>query len=216
MKIYKIAKNGLILWHGTQEVIYEDGQHEDGDETAISELKNLAQKHGIKSYADVANVFEKWINMGMAEQMGITEEDAKRARILNEQASGHSERGTEKIGFNEFLFPENSLELGVHFGTKEQAEAMGTAFPFLVAINNPLRLPDLGTWHYQSVMREARRAGVDISEAEYDFVFNARNNNQALRELLLEKGIDGIVYKNEAEGKGDSYIAFDSSQIEFL
>ena len=59
-----------------------------------------------------------------------------------------------------------------------------------------------GTWNYQSVMRELRRRGVKISEAEYDSVFNANDNNAALRELLKGKGIESIVYLNEAEGRG--------------
>lgn len=84
----------------------------------------------------------------------------------------------------------------------------GDAFPFFVDLRKPLRLPDLGTWGYQSVMREARKAGVSISESEYESVFNASDNNAALRELLISKGYDGVVYKNEAEGTGDSFIVF--------
>jgi hypothetical protein len=62
-------------------------------------------------------------------------------------------------------------------------------------------------------MRELKLNGVKISESEYDAVFNANDNNKALRDLMLSKGIDGVIYKNEAEGKGDSYIALQQSQI---
>ena len=44
------------------------------------QLKNYANKHDIKNVGDVPSIFERWVKMNMDEKMGITPEDAKRAR----------------------------------------------------------------------------------------------------------------------------------------
>ena len=49
---------------------------------ALIKLKDYANKHGIKEAGDVPSIFERWVKMNMAEKMGITPEDAKRAREL--------------------------------------------------------------------------------------------------------------------------------------
>lgn len=126
---------------------------------------------------------------------------------------GKARQVDPELGFNVFDMPSDGFELGSHFGTEKQAKKFGPAFPFYLSIKNPLRLPDLGRWNYQSVMREAMSEGVKITEAEYNSVFDARDNNAALRNLLERKGFDGVVYKNMLEGKGDSYIAFRPEQI---
>ena len=84
------------------------------------------------------------------------------------------------------------------------------------AIANGLRLDDLVTWDYQNVIREARKAGVDITEDEYTAVFNQFDGDRATRRLLESKGFDGIVYKNMVEGDGDSFIAFRPDQIQVV
>jgi len=106
---------------------------------------------------------------------------------------------------------------GFHVGTREQASHFGRrCLSVLVRISNPLPLPDLGTWDYQSVIREARKAGVDITEGEYDQVFNHTDETKATRRLLEAKGFDGIVYYNAVEGGGYSYIAFRPDQLTIL
>jgi hypothetical protein len=49
---------------------------------ALIKLKDYANKHGIKEAGDVPSIFERWVKNGTAEKMGITPEDAKRAREL--------------------------------------------------------------------------------------------------------------------------------------
>jgi hypothetical protein len=202
------------MYHGTNETEYVPGTTTPGDKQALSELNAYADKHGLSGRPmDVANIFERWVSMGMAEEQGITPEDAIRARELVTRARGESTPGREAIGFSVFNIPAGELELGVHLGNKGAASMFGEPFRFFSNADNLLRLPDLGTWNYQNVMREARKAGVPISESEYDDAFNATDNNKAVRELLKSKGYDGIVYENEAEGRGDSFIVFDPNQI---
>jgi len=133
-------------------------------------------------------------------------------RKVNIEA-GKARSADTTLDFDVFDMPSDGFELGAHFGNEKQAKKFGPAFKFYLSIQNPLRLPDLGTWNYQSVMREAQYDGVRISEAEYDAVFNAKDNNAALKELLEKKGYDGVWYPNRLEGKGKSYIAFRPEQI---
>ena len=204
----------LVMYHGTTETTYVPGTTQAGSASARAELLRMAAMHGIKEWNDVPVVFERWLEMGLAEGFGVTAQVAEHARELQRQARSTTTAPSRvDLGFSVFDMPGAGKELGAHFGTREQALALGVPFAFYLQVENPLRLPDLGTWDYQSVMREARKHGVAISEREYDEVFNARDSNDALRALLLAKGYDGVVYKNEAEGEGDSWIAFRPEQI---
>lgn len=206
--------NPLVVYHGTNETTYTPRVTRDGSASASAELKRMAETHGIKEWGDVASILERWVDTGIADRYGVTKQVAEHARELTRQARSTEETPARvDLGFSVFNLPADGKELGAHFGTKKQAEYFGKPFGFYLNLQNPMRLPDLGTWDYQSVMREARKRGVEISNDEYDQVFNARDNNDALRKLLLSKGIDGVVYKNEAEGRGDSYIAFKPEQI---
>jgi hypothetical protein len=204
------------LWHGTAATtdVVEAVSSSAGDkeQQLFQELRDIGAKFGFAE--DVAYMLERQLEYfpDDANQQGITQEVATRTRSL-EEALRKLRRKTRarpvrQLEFDVFNFPSDGKELGVHLGNQIQAEMFGDAFPFFVDLRKPLRLPDLGTWGYQSVMREARKAGVSISESEYESVFNASDNNAALRELLISKGYDGVVYKNEAEGEGDSFIVF--------
>lgn len=203
----------LVVYHGTTVVRVVATPPVLGDQDALNKLKALAMMHGIAEYGDAPSVFERWLNMGMAASRGVTPEIARLARTWYEASKSRLTPPSWDLGFDRFELPAGQNELGAHFGTRGQASARGHVFPFYLAIRHPIRLPDLGTWGYQSVMREVRRRGVEITEEEYTQVFNATNNNAALRDLLMSKGVDGVVYRNEAEGHGDSYIALSPEQI---
>lgn len=204
----------LVMYHGTTETNYVPGTTQAGSASARAELERMALVHGIKEWNDVPAVMERWLERGQAERFGVTVQVAEHARELQRQARATTIAPSRvDLGFSVFDMPGAGKELGAHFGTKNQALARGAPFAFYLQVENPLRLPDLGTWDYQSVMREARRRGVAISEGEYDQVFNARDSNEALRHLFQAKGYDGVVYENEAEGRGDSWIVFRPEQI---
>lgn len=208
----------LVVYHGTtevREVFARRGKH--GDSAAVEHLKGLAHRLGLPDvrWPDVADMLWRWRQNGMLQELApwATDEHVDEAQEARRSSRGSSDTSRTEIGFDAFKMPTDGNELGVHLGTREQAETFGTAFAFFVSMQNPLRLPDLGTWGYQSVIREARLRGVQISEAEYDAVFESRDNNAALRSLLKSKGFDGVVYENEAEGAGDSWIVFDREQV---
>lgn len=205
-----------IVYHGTNETKYVDGVRTEGDPEAKAELQEAARIYGFKNrWMDMPGAMQRWLDTGYMPESTppFMQDDVDRYRNLLELTHGRYTPGRVEMGFEEFMAPEGEQELGMHFGTREQAEMLGEPFAFHLDIKNPIRLDDLGTWNYQLVMRELRKAGVKISEEEYEAVFNATDNNRALRELMLSKGIDGVVYGNKAEDHGDSYIALLPSQI---
>jgi len=122
------------------------------------------------------------------------------------------------------VFRTNSTkEGGAHFGTAEQANArIDSAAPLLspdqkpsriipvfLRIENPLRLTDEGYWTQSRIAMGALEAGV-LTRDEATAVFDGYDTAQ---NALATKGIDGIVYANAAEGEGDSWIAFEPTQI---
>jgi hypothetical protein len=137
-------------------------------------------------------------------------------------------------------------ELGVHFGNPKQAQvfsgdwlshqAAPRQYPVVVSTNNPLELPDLGTWHLEDITsaldRANRgdlrgRAGVERRpdnpssymqlSPETEGMFPPHEVNQLdsiedARNYLSSKGYDSIKYVNKAEDSGNnSYIKFTPS-----
>ena len=140
-------------------------------------------------------------------------------------------------GSNEKFDEFKAGEFGFHFGDEDAANMQGDAKEYELAIKNPLRLKDFGVWTPVKVLGAAHvklkipteeivkvRAEIDKLEKKLhdvldqdDDMFANREAHYAwskpVRELLKKYGHDGIVYKNEAEGFADSYIAFDNAQI---
>jgi hypothetical protein len=204
------------LWHGTnatEDVVTEGSSV---NRSAMDRLTQLAAKYGISEdrTSDAPAILER---LSADPSNGVTKTDAAIARqlITEAYATYKPESRQERLAFSVFRLPEGELELGVHLGTRQQAETFGQAFPFWVKIESPNRLPDLAVWDWQTVIRELRKRGVPISDSEYSTVAGAQVNsrNSALRALLSERGVKSIVYRNEAEGAGDSYIALSENQI---
>jgi hypothetical protein len=120
-------------------------------------------------------------------------------------------------------------DLGSHFGTAEQAEALldghmrdgELTVPVYLSLKNPLRLSDKGGFHADAVAPQLKRMGlIDASTCkrlaaigDRGTVVERRAANAEIKSILLREGYDGVVYKNTTEGRGDSYIAFAPEQI---
>lgn len=124
-------------------------------------------------------------------------------------------------------------DIGFHFGTRYQAEArlenraqmLGEGYegaqvvPAYLSIQNPLRLPDAGNWTASMIAAMIEMKGApDLTKAQRQHVVKIgysgeKNNTAKLRDYLKSLGYDGIVYKNKHEGAGESWIAFDPTQI---
>ena len=139
--------------------------------------------------------------------------------------------------FDQFKLPDD--EIGVHFGSPRAAqEIQGSSlnpqdaprvYPAAIVAQNPVRLPDLGTWEPWKVARSlVTNAGFNQDElkpvlgTEQDITrtggyapYSVKSTEQQaadLRQYLASKGHDSIVYKNSVEDAGhDSYILFRES-----
>jgi predicted GNAT family acetyltransferase len=116
---------------------------------------------------------------------------------------------------------ERTEDIGFHFGDKaaanERAELNAdgaNVMPAFLALKNPYRMDDLFTWEPDRVVDHLAADGIigeqelarfDAGEIEVD--------RTQVKTWLQAKGYDGVVYGNAVEGAGESYIAFDPTQI---
>lgn len=113
-------------------------------------------------------------------------------------------------------------DIGFHFGTLEtanrRAEDIKTAggnlrlVPAYLSLQNPLRVNDLRDWCAKNVLNEFERLGLLTLEDEAKW-FPDSVGREEVRDFLASKGYDGLVYENEVEGGGDSYVALRPQQI---
>lgn len=124
--------------------------------------------------------------------------------------------------FDRFEFTE---DIGFHFGTRGIANSRlvhmasdedcglpegANVRPAALRIQRALRLPDLHTWAPNACAGALHRAGVitDEERQQADYV-----DRETMRDWLAAKGYDAIVYANETEAGGDSFIVFDADQV---
>ena len=127
-------------------------------------------------------------------------------------------------------FDTSKSDLGAHFGTLDQAnkiardriagrpgESGPNIMPVHLRITNPLRLKDEGSFHAWSIADQLALKGIISKEQAGRFKSDGwranTQNNAAARDAIRNAGYDSVVYKNTQEGRGDSYIALDPSQV---
>lgn len=120
-------------------------------------------------------------------------------------------------------------DLGSHFGTAEQALALNMGMmrpgeatvPVYLALRNPIKLRDLGSFHADAVAPQLRKHGLlDAASAQrlhrlgdVGTVEERRGANREIKSILMVAGFDGVVYENKQEGNGKSWIAFCPEQV---
>lgn len=135
-------------------------------------------------------------------------------------------------------------ELGAHFGTSDQANnrigakkegrtILGLGFgsgkpmgenviPVFLNIKNLLRMPDVGDFSNFGQVLDGLMDS-DLTDQQVDEVIalvddapSEANEMKIIKDFIEEQGFDGVVYSNENEGYGDSYIAFKQEQIKSI
>lgn len=115
------------------------------------------------------------------------------------------------------VFESKSADVGFHFGTEAQAgnrpnitEVRG----FYLKADNLLRLADINLWKGDNFVGALEDAGVVGPEAATEAYAGRITVDRAWAlEHLRAAGFDGIVYRNQSEGPGDSYMVFSPTQI---
>jgi predicted nucleotidyltransferase len=132
-------------------------------------------------------------------------------------------------------FEVDRSDLGAHFGNLEQMTHLESrlghrswsdtadgmlVMPVWLRVENPLRLKDVGTFHADGIAEQLEKKGILAKgegkriAKECDADSRQRKvHDPVLRQKIIDAGFDGVVYKNEHEGAGESFIAFDPRQI---
>lgn len=141
--------------------------------------------------------------------------------------------------FNEFR---TGSEFGIHVGDLDAAKAInslkcqeGVIMELYVKLVNPLKVPDMTKFdahHFVPIMNEGlvgiSLESMNIINEYYEIASSLdpkdskeikRKSNalydvdKTIIEEIKSNGYDGIVYDNQREGRGKSYILFESNQV---
>ena len=121
-------------------------------------------------------------------------------------------------------------DVGFHFGTTEQAQTRANVKQFenpryvraYLNVKNPIYSPrDTMSWSSSATSMNLWSLGIinDAEFAEIEQLYQRSDNEYhsaasiRLREMLEDKGYDGIIYPNGHEGTGLSYVVFRDEQI---
>lgn len=115
-------------------------------------------------------------------------------------------------------------DIGIHFGSYaqavERARAKELNDPVIIKaylnITNPVTVDkDFFGWNASQIAQELVKQDLITTDEGVAFIKEDRTTGNAkLRELLTQKGYDGIIYNNQIEASsGKSYVVFDNSQI---
>lgn len=135
--------------------------------------------------------------------------------------------GTNAEDFERFEFTE---DVGFHFGGIETANRRlqqmladcdedgvegARVLPCLLLIERPLRLPDCHTWSTQNVLGALWRAGLLTDRERDQLATDGYLDAEMFREIVENAGYDSVVYANETEGGGDSYIVLRAEHVRY-
>lgn len=118
---------------------------------------------------------------------------------------------------------------GMHFGSKEQAEKrfdnrmseneQWRTTPYYIIQEKPFRVTDIeanAPLKMERLLSERRMLTPEDKAALNEINISADDQikrAELLLSVLKRRGYDGLVYANEAEGGGDSYVVFDKENI---
>ncbi len=120
------------------------------------------------------------------------------------------------------VFDNDKRDIGFHFGNLDAATQRGEGeiiMPVYLKMENPLELSsDLGAWDDMEMLEEY--LGESNYEIFTDNEFEKFENVNDVRNALIEKGYDGIIYENSFEKSDNeenlSYIVFNPNQIRII
>ena len=161
----------------------------------------------------------------------------KQQELLKEQANAIQEPSTETVelyhstsedftdfnvlGVTDGTTESPMMELGIHLGTKNQAEnrAKTKQIPkekqkllkVEIKPKNVVRVQDKGRWtlsSYRNILMDLGMISEDRNIAKQE----VKSFDDVLK-VLKDNNVDAFVYENKYEGEGESYIVFDNKSI---
>jgi hypothetical protein len=213
------------------------GEHGKGSAVQIEKVNT--QDGTVYRAWDVGEVIGEWDELDAAKE-AVTDYLAVNIQPIVEM-SGVSER---TLPSQQWSYAKSWANVATEFDEKEDIhyyyvkplleKAMQDAqiYPGFLKMENPLEMRDMGNWEYPVPMvNELRDLGVLSTEEHrqlYDLVqapsyamhkwlpTNMPMGMALVVQTLQAKGYDGIVYQNEIEGEGKSYISFAPDQFKSL
>lgn len=209
------------------------------DDLSKLPLPSSAKKYARMTASDLGDDWSKKVDMYVNMAADVTNQADRKQGFKNKDGAGkvpHAFKESAEAIVGQLLgeqliawhsspdvFRKFNTDLeGAHFGTWEQANNLHKPGkrppkPYILNIQNPLRIRDMGVWHLDGIATELLMRDV-ITQAEYDaireeYLWTDQRGFAKLKEILVAKGYDGFVYENEQEGERDSYVAFYSDQI---
>ena len=120
--------------------------------------------------------------------------------------------------FSKFSNAYTSGQLGIHLGSKEQAEwRLGDDGGFILQVRanvaKLIRLVDEGSWYGEAFIEQLRTNSI-TKHLKWHGSMSDRNIARNLNKL----GFDGVIYKNMHEGEKHtaSIIVFDANNLEIV
>jgi hypothetical protein len=186
-------------WFGKSKVVDTKGQP-------------LVVYHGTK--APRFNVFKQSANI---EQQNLGFHFGTKAQALHRFAGA----GDEELGLTDVYYVLGSSVL------QRTVPAFPRIMAFYLSVQNPLRMPDLGGWEPEAVAEELVRQGLSSpslvkrvgqayrsgDDTDVGELLATQRAYALLHDELRRLGVDGIVYANKIEGKGDSWMVFRPEQV---
>jgi hypothetical protein len=181
--------------------------------SGVSELevgKTYTIRATIKAHSEYKGIKETQITRGK-----VVSNPASPLRLLETIGTRHETNPTYYHTTNRYFegLDLGKVGLGLHVGTRKQAYSRRTTGFVMVVdceFKKPLRMPDLRMWHWNRVLGALVDNKIFSREESFNIAhipLDDRNYEElavvryaAIRQLLLSKGYDSIVYKNLFEG----------------
>lgn len=165
-----------------------------------------------KLYNIKDNLIDQIQSMSLDELVEVTEEFINKPNTGNYEKmlfrANNANKYLVESGQNEPIIV-NSKNDAVAYKNFITDMAMKKAY---LTINNPLHIPDLGTWKPENILRE-----IPTTQEQRDKFYTIENDSgrfEFLREVVMSLGYDGFSYTNQVEDIGTtSYIALSTKSI---
>jgi hypothetical protein len=137
--------------------------------------------------------------------------------------------GSDK-NFHDPKFVNSGNEIGFHVGNLEQAIVIAQKrekfakkeiplyiHRYVLNVKKPLRVDDLVHWDVTTVSRYLKdKKNIDVNPGGKGYLGSKFIRPEDVIKAIEDAGYDSLVYDNEYEGYGDSYIVFHPHQIRYV
>jgi Large polyvalent protein associated domain 38/ADP-Ribosyltransferase in polyvalent proteins len=152
------------------------------------------------------------------------------SKVVNEDGSPKVVYHASKVkNVNEFnkRYKTDLSSMGFHFGTEAQASFRTSQYDFdsntptmgqyYLSIKNPLEVSHMASFAPDHLADHMMDLGL-LTEEKYEQLQNKHDYQtlplgEELVKILKKSGYDGLIYENEREGEGKSYVPFEPNQI---